>query len=364
MTQEPAKPRSPALENLTPKLRCTFEEVRAVQRAMTNGKLVHGTGSDGHSETVTSAESYGPALVADYLTLHAEITQMERIVNAATYLYDNRLGWSDGRSPYAHPSFWDELGRALGRDPAGFCGPTPPATPSAPEEAAVALRVVERAAAAILAADLGLPHGDMDLADAVTVLCQEVQAARAATPSTVSVPPELDEGAFQVGQRVTVIATRPHVHDTSDDEDADELCNQPGVVVEQLLNDPHHDYLVYVPHTRRVYACVPADLAELEPPTPQSRALRDVIQERARQTDQEDWTPEHDDRHTHGELAGAAACYVLTSVPDWTGRPPIGALWPWDRAWWKPTTRRRDLVKAGALILAEIERLDRLENPL
>jgi hypothetical protein len=27
--------------------------------------------------------------------------------------------------------------------------------------------------------------------------------------------------------------------------------------------------------------------------------------------------------------------------------------------WWKPTNRRRDLVKAGALILAEIERLDR-----
>lgn len=123
MTQEPTEPRSPALENLTPKLRCTFEEVRAVQRAMTNGKLVHGTGSDGHSQTVTSAESYGPALVADYLTLTAEITQMERIVNAATYLYDNRLGWGDGRSPYAHPSFWDELGRALGRDPANFCDP-------------------------------------------------------------------------------------------------------------------------------------------------------------------------------------------------------------------------------------------------
>ncbi|MEB3421767.1 hypothetical protein VK682_24660 [Salipiger manganoxidans] len=46
------------------------------------------------------------------------------------------------------------------------------------------------------------------------------------------------------------------------------------------------------------------------------------------------------------------------------GRPLKGwaawlQLWPWDRKWWKPTTPRRDLVKAGALIVAEIERLDR-----
>jgi len=38
-------------------------------------------------------------------------------------------------------------------------------------------------------------------------------------------------------------------------------------------------------------------------------------------------------------------------------------VWTWERAWWKPTTRRRDLVKAGALILAEIERLDRAAAP-
>lgn len=31
--------------------------------------------------------------------------------------------------------------------------------------------------------------------------------------------------------------------------------------------------------------------------------------------------------------------------------------------WWKPTNRRRDLVKAAALILAEIERLDRKDTP-
>lgn len=35
-------------------------------------------------------------------------------------------------------------------------------------------------------------------------------------------------------------------------------------------------------------------------------------------------------------------------------------IWPWDEHWWKSTTRRRDLVKAGALVAAEIERIDRL----
>ena len=30
---------------------------------------------------------------------------------------------------------------------------------------------------------------------------------------------------------------------------------------------------------------------------------------------------------------------------------------------WQPTTSRRDLVKAGALVLAEIERLDRAAAP-
>ena len=37
----------------------------------------------------------------------------------------------------------------------------------------------------------------------------------------------------------------------------------------------------------------------------------------------------------------------------------IPYYWPWDPAWWKPIDPRCDLVKAGALILAEIERIDR-----
>lgn len=81
-----------------------------------------------------------------------------------------------------------------------------------------------------------------------------------------------------------------------------------------------------------------------------AHAMEDVAAERRRQVYDEGWTPEHDDAHSLGELAKAAASYAAGS-PAWT--------WPWDKKWWKPTDRRRDLVKAGALIVAEIERLDR-----
>ncbi len=117
--QDPPR-RSPVLDDLTSSLRCSFETVQAVQRDLTNAKLVHGTGSDEHAAAVTRAEGYGPALVADYLTLQGDITRLERIVNAAVYLYDNRHG---GPTPHASGVYWDELGRALGRDPAQFSDP-------------------------------------------------------------------------------------------------------------------------------------------------------------------------------------------------------------------------------------------------
>ncbi|MDQ4340904.1 hypothetical protein RBT91_15955 [Pseudomonas aeruginosa] len=61
-------------------------------------------------------------------------------------------------------------------------------------------------------------------------------------------------------------------------------------------------------------------------------------------------------------MARAAACYALagSSAPsDGTAALLVSLAWPWDEQWWKPSTARRDLVKACALALAEIERLDR-----
>lgn len=91
-------------------------------------------------------------------------------------------------------------------------------------------------------------------------------------------------------------------------------------------------------------------------------AAQDVLTERLRQIEGEGWTPEHDDQHTQGQLAGAAGCYAFGSALAGAGDPIVKRpyhLWPWAAEWWKPTNQRRMLVKAGALILAEIERLDR-----
>jgi hypothetical protein len=90
-----------------------------------------------------------------------------------------------------------------------------------------------------------------------------------------------------------------------------------------------------------------------------TQAARDVLLERERQVTAEGWTPEHDDEHDMGEMAHAAAWYsvdqMMRSALDERGL----SFWPWAQDRWKPTTPRRDLVKAGALILAEIERIDR-----
>ncbi|MBV7457359.1 hypothetical protein KW843_22960 [Acidovorax sp. sif1233] len=89
-------------------------------------------------------------------------------------------------------------------------------------------------------------------------------------------------------------------------------------------------------------------------------AARDVLSERRRQVSAEGWTRAHDDKHSDGSLAAAAACYAIVSVPSRRGEVPV-SLWPksWAPSWWKPSDPRRNLIKAGALILAELERIDR-----
>lgn len=87
-----------------------------------------------------------------------------------------------------------------------------------------------------------------------------------------------------------------------------------------------------------------------------SPAILDVISERQRQRAVEGWTSEHDDAYQNSELADAAACYAIHAHNQGFSTP---AHWPWSPDLWKQSGARRDLVKAGALILAEIERLDR-----
>lgn len=86
-------------------------------------------------------------------------------------------------------------------------------------------------------------------------------------------------------------------------------------------------------------------------------AVRDLVIERKRQVNVEHYTPEHDDEHTDGSLAQGAEAYLVAYSGD-----PETEIWPWQADLFKPDGRkfsRRDLIKAGALIIAELERLDR-----
>lgn len=97
--------------------------------------------------------------------------------------------------------------------------------------------------------------------------------------------------------------------------------------------------------------------------------LEMIAAERKRQLEVEGWTPDHDDCHDSGELAMAAACYAAPQeiCVEWT--PPRAATqyvdaWPWEAEFDKRDQhdRRRQLVIAGALIVAELERLERAES--
>ena len=113
--------------------------------------------------------------------------------------------------------------------------------------------------------------------------------------------------------------------------------------------------------------------------------LIDIVNERGRQA-MKGFDAQHDDNHPEGELARAAACYAWPHVVSHTdsfgrpldanGRPRpmtdaelkhswsyVPALrWPWSGASWKLKDTRSNLVRAAALIVAEIERIDRKER--
>lgn len=78
-----------------------------------------------------------------------------------------------------------------------------------------------------------------------------------------------------------------------------------------------------------------------------------IAEERHRQQTKEGWTKEHDATHILGEIAKAAMCYVQSYLGM-----PCTKHWPWNLKDLKPNADPvRDLVKAGALIAAEIDRV-------
>lgn len=90
-----------------------------------------------------------------------------------------------------------------------------------------------------------------------------------------------------------------------------------------------------------------------------------IAAERERQKVQKGWTAEHDDGHVNGELAVAAVAYALEAADlvdrrgKTLGGPIPSAWWPWEDGWKPSKDPIRDLTRAGALIAAELDRLQR-----
>lgn len=93
-------------------------------------------------------------------------------------------------------------------------------------------------------------------------------------------------------------------------------------------------------------------------------AMVEVAAERSRQIEREGYDLSHDDTHDLGELALAAAAFAADATAVGHNTAPASAaaalLWPWSPCERKPDTQRRNLIKAAACLVAEIERLDRL----
>ena len=95
---------------------------------------------------------------------------------------------------------------------------------------------------------------------------------------------------------------------------------------------------------------------------PMADGVEMIAAERRRQIEAEGYTPEHDDGHPHA-MAMAAIAYAQAAIPD--EATYAAHNWPWERSAWKPSDDPiRNLVKAGALIAAEIDRLTRAASPV
>lgn len=79
-----------------------------------------------------------------------------------------------------------------------------------------------------------------------------------------------------------------------------------------------------------------------------------IVSERTRQKTEEGHWPNGDNNYRQEELARAAAVYANPEIWNVFGASRVG--WPWRADSYKPTTRRRDLIKAAALIVAQLER--------
>lgn len=101
-----------------------------------------------------------------------------------------------------------------------------------------------------------------------------------------------------------------------------------------------------------------AEVERLRADVPSGGVLA-IHRERQAHRTREGWTDAQDDRYTNKQLAAAALNYLWHYLYGSLIRLGGMAPWPWALSWFKPSSPRRCLEKAGALVAAEIDLLDR-----
>lgn len=182
---------------------------------------------------------------------------------------------------------------------------------------------------------LAMAVADAGQCKAPEISLAELLAAAPGNSAQHSVPELLE---WAVGRWHAEVSLRPliNVHRRALDDTWRQVIRRLGGDT-GLLCGPSHD-----------------ELLAAAPGTEVPQAWLDVQAERRRQITAEGWTPEHDDLYCAAELPRAAAAYILNGAND-----EAPAIWSFSAKWWKPRDARSNYVRAGALILAEIERLDR-----
>lgn len=190
------------------------------------------------------------------------------------------------------------------------------------------------------------------------------------------------------GFEVNIETVEPPIDPALDNaEDVDAYANDPLAYIARLnfehpagfteihRNENEDDIFSVAVRAKTVFAqlLLCADSTFAGPSSPYGGSYVDVYHERMRQLSTEGFSRERDDGYVNGQLGFAAASYAyaaslpkrfrgrVTGIYSIDNDPILRDMWPatWSKKWWKPNDRRHDLVKAGALILAEIERLDR-----
>lgn len=171
------------------------------------------------------------------------------------------------------------------------------------------------------------------------------------------------EGAYFVANRMLAAWEAGFIEDTA--KNAADIARMILTSTEFMADAPEGDF------DRSFADSVLEDIiaqlqTEVTPQKPAlSQAITDIIAERQRQISEKGFSEARDDKYLPGvlNLAGAAYAVHASYLPDAKRRAE--RLWPWTEAGKYLNASSKDtrsaLIKAAALITAEIERIDRAQ---